>query len=312
MKRLTYFCLIVMFVTANALLFVGCGCDDDDDDGKNNDHDDAGAATGGSGGGGGATNKDTGVDETKDGGGAGSGGQTDEDAAVSEEDAAADTGTEPPVYACGGDEAECDLLDPEDCKEGEGCQFLAPASGNGAPFAQCVDDGDGKVGDTCDDDSLCSAGNYCNEGVCLKYCCSVGSSDECPTDQACIIDVLDQNDESTGVLLCDECDECNPLTADGCGNSQGCYPIPSDDTDIGCRLCLASVGQKDAGDPCDAANDCKPGIGCYSINDEDPVCTSFCDLEADTDSCAPDGKCTGDLIGLASMNDTVGLCVPNE
>jgi hypothetical protein len=238
---------------------------------------------------------------------------SEDDAAVSEDDAAVDTGTEPePVYECGGDDAECDLLDAESCGEGKGCQFLTPATGEGAPFAQCVDVGDGEAGDECDDDNLCGPGYDCNEGFCYKYCCSLGSTDECPEDQACIIDVLDQNNESSGVLLCDECDECNPLTANGCGNGQGCYPIPSDDTDIGCRLCLASVGEKDAGEACDSANECQPGIGCYSINDADSVCTAFCDLEADSDPCAPDGTCTGDLLGLASMGDTVGLCVPNE
>jgi hypothetical protein len=117
------------------------------------------------------------------------------------------------------------------------------------------------------------------------------------------------------VLLCDECDDCNPLTAEGCEDGQGCYPIPSpiDDTDIGCRLCLASDGEKEAGESCDYANECKPGIGCYSINEGDSVCTNFCDLEADPDPCAPDGECK-DLVGEASMNGTVGICVsvPNE
>ncbi len=307
MKRLTYFYLILVFVAANALLFVGCGCDDDDDDGD--DTADSGAGTAGE------RTTDTGV-----GGTSGSGGEEGEDAGeqtedtgVSGDDAAVDAETEPD-YACGGDDAECDLLNNEGCDEGDGCQFLAPSSGEGAPFAQCVEAGDGEAGDACDSDNPCSAGYDCNDGFCYKYCCTPGSSDECPEDQACIIDILDKNDESTGVLLCDECDECNPLTADGCGEGQGCYPIPSpsDDTDIGCRLCLASVGDKEAGESCDSANECQPGIGCYSINDAEAVCTSFCDLEADPDPCAPDGTCTGDLIGLASMNDTVGLCVPNE
>jgi len=301
-----------MFVSANALLFVGCGCDDDDDDDTAVDGGiDADEATGGSGG---SETEGSGGSETEDSGNGGGGedaSEQTEDAAVNGEDAEVDTGTEV-EYACGADNAECDLLDEQSCGEAKGCQFLTPSSGEGGPFAQCVAAGDGEAGDECDDDNLCGAGLDCNEGFCFKYCCTPGSADECPTNQACVVDILDQNDESTGVLLCAECDECNPLTAEGCGDDQGCYPIPSEDTDIGCRLCLPSVGEKEAGEACDSANECKPGIGCYSINDADPVCTSFCDLEADTDSCAPDGTCTEELIGKASMEEKVGLCVPNE
>jgi hypothetical protein len=120
MKRLTYFGLIVMFVAANALLFVGCGCDDDDDDTADSAGRDAGEET-----------QDTGVGGTSGSGGEDAGEQT-EDTGVSGDDAAVDTGTEP-EYACGGDNAECDLLDEDSCDEGEGCQFLMPSSGEGAP-----------------------------------------------------------------------------------------------------------------------------------------------------------------------------------
>ena len=75
---------------------------------------------------------------------------------------------------------------------------------------------------------------------------------------------------------------------------------------------MESNGDKKAGESCESANECEPGVGCYSINGADFVCTAFCDLEADPDPCDPDGTCQGDLIGKASMNDTVGLCVPNE
>ncbi|MBN1654894.1 MAG: hypothetical protein JXA30_14085 [Deltaproteobacteria bacterium] len=300
MKRLTYFGLVALLVSANALFVIGCGCDDDDDENgdksgadANGEADDSAVAE---------EDAEVGTDATADA----------KNTGVSEKDAAADTGTETPVYECGGDEAECDLLDDESCGEGKGCQFLTPSSGDEDPFAQCVDVGEGQAGEACDDDNLCAAGFDCNGGFCHKYCCTLGSTVQCPTDQACVIEVLGQDQKSTGVYLCDECVDCNPLTAEGCEAGQGCYPIPSSDKDTGCRLCLVSSEKKEEGDACDSANDCKPGLGCYSINEEAPACTSFCDLTADSDPCEPDGRCTGELIGEASMDETVGLCVPKS
>lgn len=311
MKRLTYFCLIAVFVAANALLFVGCGCDDDDDDTADGGTD-ASEGTGDSG----AADKDTGTSETEDSGASetkDSGSQQTEDTGVSVGDAAVDSGPKPVVYACGGDEAECDLLDEESCGDGEGCQFLAPASG-GAPFAQCVDVGDGDFGDTCDDDNPCKAGLQCSGGSCYKYCCTLGSTDECPDNQACRVELLDQEDDATGVLLCDDCDECDPLTSEECGEGLGCYPVD----DKGCRLCLESEGEKEAGESCDSPNDCKPGIGCYDLTPDDEednaICMQFCDLTADEDPCDDDSTCIEyeDTIGVPEMDKAIGLCTPNK
>lgn len=276
--------LMFLALTSGALLLAGIGCGDDDDDGS-------AAGSGGS---------------EADAGEAGSGG--------SEADAGeAGSGGEPVTYDCGGDDAECDLLDANDCQEGYGCQFLLPTSGSGAAYAQCMEAGDGKDGDDCDDDTPCEPGLHCHDGVCHKYCCVYGSGSECPADQACVIALRDGEGGVSDVSLCDACDECNPLTLVGCDTGQGCYPIePEDDSEnTGCRLCLDSVGELEAGEPCEAVNQCKPGLGCYSVQGGDSECVPFCDLTAEPDPCESGTNCQ-DSAGSKAMGLDIGICLTTE
>ncbi len=307
MRKLSYLALI-----AGALLLVaGCSCDDDDNGGAGS----GGEGGAGSGGDGGAGSGGDGGAEGGDGGAGGAGGQEGVDAAVDAAEPEEDAGEgPPPEYTCGG-EATCDLLSEDACDPGEGCQFLVASSGEGAPFAQCVEAGEGASGDACDEDSPCAPGFGCNEvtGNCHKYCCEYGLPDDCPSDQACVVGVDDADGTPTDVLFCDECDECNPLTAEGCEDDEGCYPIPTTGDDIGCRLCLQSFADLEEGEDCEAANECAPGLGCYSVNDAPLACVAFCDLTATPDPCAADGgTCTDELLGEAGMDGEVGLCVPND
>ncbi len=219
-----------------------------------------------------------------------------------------DSGTQQHAYACGGNDAECDLLDEESCAPGQGCQLLFGFDGQGPPFAQCVPAGDGESGDLCDEDTPCAPGFGCDEltGACHKYCCEYGSVAECPPEQFCIVGIEDADHNLTDVLFCDQCDACNPLTAEGCQPGQGCYPIPGP-TD--CRLCLQSYGELEVGDPCEAANDCRPGLGCYAIDDQPLLCASFCDLTATPDPCATQATTCVDVLGASSLDGTVGLCI---
>jgi hypothetical protein len=284
MKKPSYLALQLAFLTATSSLFLGCGCEHHE---KKTDTDagDAGAA-------GASTRQDARTGSSDDG------------------DTTSDTGSPRDHYLCGGDNAECDLLNANSCDEGTGCRYFVAETGTGESYARCVAVGEGNVGEACDDSSSCAAGLVCSDGSCKKYCCDLGSSNECTDKQACIIEVLNQDDEISGVRLCDRCDECNPLTAQGCARGLGCYPIKSPDTDIGCRLCLESDGRKKPGEACDFPNQCEPGSGCYRINEAKPTCASFCDLGASSDPCAPEGVCKENLIGKASMNNTVGLCAP--
>jgi hypothetical protein len=279
MKRLTYLGLQFVFFMATASLFVGCGCNDNNKNG-----------------------------ETFDAG----------DYSSNEQDATINSESQDSGYTCSGKNAKCDLINVDTCDEGEGCQFHSPLNGTGEPYAQCLPAGEVKVGDECNNSNLCAAGLVCDDGSCKQYCCDLHSSDECPANQECLIEVLDRKNEITGIRLCDRCDSCNPLTAEGCAVGLGCYPVESVDTDIGCRLCVKSEGRKKPGEACDYPNQCEPGSGCYSFNKANSVCARFCDVRASTDPCAPDGTCTVEdkdgnvIIGKASMNGTVGLCVPVE
>ncbi len=266
--------LMFLVLVSGGLLLSGIGCGDDDDDGSS-------AGSGGT------------------GGEAGSGGEA---------------GGEPVTFDCGGDEADCDLLNANSCEDGYGCQFLLPSSGDGAAFAQCSEAGDGKDGDTCDADNPCEPGLHCHDGVCHTYCCKYGAASECPTDQACVIALDDGQGETSDVSVCDACDDCNPFTLEGCDDGQGCYPItPEDESEAnsGCRLCLTSVGEKGAGDACEAVNECAPGLGCYSVEGGDPECVPFCDLDADSDACE-DGTICQDSAGSDAMGLQVGICLTAE
>ena len=277
MKRLVFLALL-----AGSLLLGGIGCGDDDDDGS----------AAGSGG----------ADSGAAGGEAGSGG-----AAGSE----AGSGGESEAYECGGDDAECNLLDANSCDDGYGCQFLTPSSGSGAAYAQCSEAGEAKEGESCDTDTPCAPGLHCNNNVCHQYCCKYGSASECPSDQVCVVALDDGQGGTSNVSLCDACDDCNPLTLDGCGTDQGCYPIEPEDAseeNTGCRLCLSSVGDKEAGEPCAAVNECKPGLGCYSVEGGDLECVPFCDLDAATDTCEGDTTCQ-DSAGSEAMGLQVGICL---
>jgi hypothetical protein len=286
MKRLMFLAL----VSSVALLLAGIGCGGDDDD------DGSSAGSGGKAGSGEA-----------DAGGAGSG---EADAGEAGSGGSGGTGGAPVSYDCGGEDAECDLLDADSCEEGYGCQFLLPSIGSGAAFAQCTEAGDGKDGDDCDDDNPCEPGLHCQSGTCHKYCCEYGSSTECPANQACVIALSDGKGGTSDVSVCDACDECNPLTLEGCDDGLGCYPIqPEDqDEDIGCRLCLSSVGDKEAGDVCEAVNECKPGLGCYSVEGGDSECVPFCDLDEDPDPCDPGTTCQ-DSAGSEAMGLSIGICL---
>jgi len=214
------------------------------------------------------------------------------------------------AYECGGDEADCDLLDAYSCGDGYGCQFLLPSSGDRAAFAQCSEAGDGQDGEACDAKSPCAPGFHCHGSACHNYCCQYGASSECPTGQACVIALDDGQGDVSDVSLCDACDECNPLTLEGCEDGQGCYPIaPEDESEnSGCRLCLTSVGEKAAGEACEAVNECSPGLGCYSVEGGDSQCVPFCDLDAVPDACE-DGTICQDSAGSTEMGLQIGICL---
>ncbi len=216
-----------------------------------------------------------------------------------------------PDAPCGGELPTCDLLDPDGCAAGKSCQFLLTDKDQGEASAHCFAAGRGEAGEACDGDNPCAPGLGCNGNSCAKYCCHIGSSADCSGSQRCLVRLTDQNGGLSDVGFCADCAVCSPLTAAGCSGTEGCYPLPPEETDGDdeCRLCLSSTRELDEGRACTVSNDCRPGLGCYGINGEPARCHAFCDLDAVSDPCLPSSRCRA-IPGDISSFDRVGLCIP--
>jgi hypothetical protein len=286
---------LVLVLLSVSLAFGGCSCEDDDDgpvtaiDGGN----DSGAPDG------------SGMDSS-----------TAADAGMTDNDAGSDSGAGS-RNACGGE--MCDLLLATSCATiGEGCQFLLPAAPNPSPipFAQCEPVGTIQEGGACTVPSDCAPGLDCtangSAGTCRQYCCNLNQKSGCPGEQVCALELSDLNQDPTGVGLCDACDACDPLdSATTCGGGDGCYPIPGSDgvSFSACTLCLASSRNRPVGAGCRSANECAPGLGCFSLDTRPAVCIQMCDLNAGTNPCPGTLTCQ-DRLGAASRSGAVGVCIP--
>ncbi|MCG8554658.1 MAG: hypothetical protein MJD61_05120 [Proteobacteria bacterium] len=222
-------------------------------------------------------------------------------------DAQSDTGTGTDSglpAAC--QNSECSLLDPASCAMGQGCQLRDTMAG--APEPVCEAAGTGKSGDACTTPADCAPGLGCSDAdnKCHQYCCDLDTSTGCPPNQACWLELTDRDThQRTGVGFCDDCDDCDLLAQTGCTGAQGCYSVTEKND---CTACLASAKMVDEGMPCEAANDCRPGLGCYSLDMQPTRCVAYCQLPAmpgGADSCGMNAECQ-DNLGLAG----VGLCVP--
>lgn len=222
----------------------------------------------------------------------------------------------------------CDLIVADSCGEDQACRFLLPIGESITPFAQCQPAGTKLEGEPCSSTAECGPGLDCtvecdtdtqdcaaeeNRGYCRSYCCALNSTSHCPREQACLIELTDGEGRGTGVGLCDLCDNCNPLMAEDCDYGRGCYPLPDVDSEeiSFCFLCMTSDPGLSEGARCDTANECKPGLGCFSIDRQPNRCTRFCDLKSGIDVCQPEGLCQ-DYLGAASRGGVLGICIPNR
>ncbi len=303
----------VAFFALLVLLASGCGGDDSDDNGTTViDGQDSGSDPEGS--------VDSGNGEPEIDGGSGGPGAD----AGTAGDAGSDGGEPDSGELSGCSAGECDLLQADSCGEDSACRFLLREQGN-VPEAQCIGAGQGAEGDDCFGNSDCGPGLDCtvecdpeardctaraNAGRCRAYCCSVNKTAGCPDGQACLIELLDLNDESTGVGLCDICDGCDPLVENDCGNRGGCYPIPDENTGSisSCFLCLGRTEDLEEGAPCGSAAECRPGLGCLNVGVQTNTCTRFCDLASGAAGCDSGDECQ-DLLGAASRDGSLGICV---
>ncbi len=300
---------VVLILLSASLVFAGCSCDDDDPKPNLDGGTDAGQNDGSMDS---SMNEDSGSDATTTTDAANDSATADAAPdATSDDDAGYDAGPGP-RNACGGE--MCDLLSATSCDNNESCLFLI-SDPNPIPFAQCEPAGTATEGQACTSPYDCAPGLDCTSdgsaGTCRSYCCNLNQKSGCPGEQACVLEFLDDNDDPTGVGLCDECDECNPLDSAGtCNGNVGCYPIPGNDgrTFSDCTLCLPSTMNLTVGERCRSVNDCGPGLGCFRLNNRAPVCVAMCDLGASSDPCDGPATCQ-DRLGAASIGGTVGACV---
>lgn len=224
----------------------------------------------------------------------------EDDAAAAADDE--DGGVDAVMGGCGA--GECDLLDPLGCGVDEGCVWLLDAWG--APASMCLAVGTGLDGEACDDALDCAPGLDCTaldgSGTCRRYCCDLNDTAGCPAGQFCRVLLADEGGASGDgpVALCDGCDRCTPAATDECPSEQGCYPLPGG---AECTACLPG-GSVPAGEPCEAANDCEPGAGCFAVEGGERRCEAFCVLDG---AKCESGNCR--QVEGTTLPEGVGLCL---
>jgi hypothetical protein len=182
------------------------------------------------------------------------------------------------------------------------------------PGDECtVQDYDGSCLDDCEAGSVCTVDRFNTlEGICTELC----DPDEldCGPDAVCK-PFFEMIEDAAIVPLC--MPKCDPLAQD-CDqqNRPGwvCLPDAIVQTQFMCTP-PPPITQKDFGESCTLANECKPGLfcapdaivdGCQS--ESGFCCTFFCDLTEDPDPCPPPHDCT-DFDSPYPEWDDVGACV---
>ncbi len=205
----------------------------------------------------------------------------------------------------------CNPVTNSGCADGEACVWKREA---GVWAFVCDESGDGAVGDSCGDSSPCGPGLYCQEGICVEYCC--GDSD-CDGVTCNYQDNWNQNITGDTLGLClgeqlrgDPCSdenpwECNPVTNEGCsGDDVACdwseyagllaFTCEPDSTVALDGECTLRTGDGPY---------CGPGLTCYLGN-----CAESCCSDAD----CPEENCNFHNLGKWEDNivgGNLGVCV---
>jgi hypothetical protein len=147
----------------------------------------------------------------------------------------------------------------------------------------CFQAGPKMPGSICTVETDCEAGSLCaifgggSERRCMKYC---DDPHPCPTDQACYVPVLEQDQT---VRVCGQV--CDLLGQDCEATGQGCYPSARVTT-MEKGVCALSKGGAE-GATCTDANDCGIGLTCLS---NDHKCHKLCDRNDGNPGCTS-GTC---------------------
>jgi hypothetical protein len=206
----------------------------------------------------------------------------------------------PPVAMDGGGSSmcprgACDLLSNGCMGPGEGCYYLLPSPDASMPEPLCDTAGLGTSGMPCTSYSNCASGHICDDGMCRKLCCALGTQGGCPLGFTCAISLLGPGGVVTGVGLCDAPMICTLLDSSmPCTGRNRCYVV------AGSAQC-ASAGDTPIGGSCMFANSCVPGSACVG-----GTCRQVCDTTGAGPTCTT-GTCTS--VGLPAPNENAGVCV---
>jgi len=192
---------------------------------------------------------------------------------------------------------DCDLVSNDGCEAGEGCYFAAAAAGED-PAPLCAPAGSLAEGASCSNANDCQEGFIClgDPGVCRRICCGDSDADCDPTatGQLCLINIVDDAGDPTGVGACQLPDDCDPVAQTGCEGSEACFPSGE-----GAFSCT-DPGPGTQGSDC-SSEQCAAGFLC--IDQDGGTCAQLCDTADPT--CDADGTSCG---GLAGYED-IGVCV---
>lgn len=206
----------------------------------------------------------------------------------------------------------------QDCDEGEKCVPIAtsggswdahacvPVNGDQAPGEPCIYAGKEEGTDDCDATSMCwnvieKEGELVGE--CLPFCMGTHDDPVCPADSHCPI----SGDGTINVCL----PTCDPV-AQGCRDGLACTWAQSK------FLCVVSLDDIPAGEPCGFINDCAPGLACITAEvvpdcNGSSCCSPYCDLELGDQQCAslPGTSCSSWFEpGMAPPGyEHVGVCI---
>ena len=206
----------------------------------------------------------------------------------------------------------CNYQSGEGCDAGEAClpsanresQEVVPACVEAAPA------GDGKNGDACTAwavPSDCAPGYFCADDVCRRLCCGSDWS-ACEAGTSCfrplalrLTDDDGSTDVSANVGLCFPTGTCHVLEPDSCADDAGRTCKLVDPT--GAQACIRS-GSGEAGEACEHAEFCGPGLSCVG-----GACRRLCRAEACGEpGCGPD---EGVCVHMDRNPEGVGECTPD-
>ena len=203
----------------------------------------------------------------------------------------------------------CNYQSGEGCDGGEAC-LPSPSEDFRDVVPACVEASSGVNGDACTPwavPSECAPGYFCADGTCRRLCCGSDWS-ACDAGTSCfrplVLRLTDANDDSTDVPanvgLCFPTGTCHVLDADSCDEAgRTCKLVDP----TGAEACLRS-GDGEAGEACENAEFCGPGLSCVG-----GVCRRLCRAEACGEpSCGPD---EGVCVHMDRNPEGVGECTPD-